>query len=845
MKCKHLLILVLSLLTLGVGAQPLYWTESLYNEALTSTIEKENTAMTEGNYSLKYTYTDDGTPYFLCDTFDVTGDADFSLSVDYLDNDPAGRISMRIWFYEEGNDSYLDRITSDATVDSENWQTITLTGTVPATATFAYVAIRMSTDDGWAGSATFWADNMIYSEDGGVTNKIMNGGFEQWYVAPGSTVQNWEESLYNVDKLSTIEHESEWVSDGYSSVKYSYTDDGTPYFLSDNFDVTGDASYNLAVDYLDNDPAGKISVRIWFYEEGNDSYLDRITSAATVDSEDWQTIELSGTVPAAANYAYIAIRMQTDAAWEGSATFYADNAVYTENGGEENHIANGSFEDWVPPSADPEFVTYKFEGIDPVVVGLIDKDAKTVTATVPFATDLTSLVATYTVNEGTMVKIGETSQESGVTANDFTNPVVYSLSTEDGSTGIEWIVTLTKEAPSTAKDIVSFRFGELDPPVNATVSAADHTVSAEVPSGTAVDALVPTLVISEFATVSPESGTAVDFSSPVTYTVTAQDGSIQDWVVTVTVASAGKVTLFAEDFEGIGTIPEGWIIINNDGYTQAAGEERWQDSAWIVTTTSRLELAGTNVAMASSYCSDMPLDGRADDWLILPKVSILDNTTLSWQAMSTTSSGNYPDDYMVLIAPALDGVTPNIPYFESEANILVTIAPESWSANVGRPGDGLSSHSINLKEAITPSAADGWSNMDVWIAFVLITDRYTNPETGVPNSTAGGSNLAIDNILMVNESATGVNPVNQTSAKLKVYPNPAYGTVKVNLNVSVSTDTQIELVDLTGRTVLQETRFAVAGENTFSLDLSELRKGVYFVKTSVGGSGFVSKLILK
>ncbi|MGL1887455.1 MAG: FG-GAP-like repeat-containing protein, partial [Reichenbachiella sp.] len=76
----------------------------------------------------------------------------------------------------------------------------------------------------------------------------------------------------------------------------------------------------------------------------------------------------------------------------------------------------------------------------------------------------------------------------------------------------------------------------------ATISATNHTIAIEVVNGTTVTALVPTFTVSADATVavsavSQVSGTtANDFTSAVTYTVTAEDGvTTQDWVVTVSV----------------------------------------------------------------------------------------------------------------------------------------------------------------------------------------------------------------------------------------------------------------------------------------------------------------------
>lgn len=78
----------------------------------------------------------------------------------------------------------------------------------------------------------------------------------------------------------------------------------------------------------------------------------------------------------------------------------------------------------------------------------------------------------------------------------------------------------------------------------ATIDTGAHTVAIEVANGTTVTALVATFIASGLSVVDvadavQTSGTtANNFTSPVTYTITAADGSTeQDWVVTVTVAS--------------------------------------------------------------------------------------------------------------------------------------------------------------------------------------------------------------------------------------------------------------------------------------------------------------------
>lgn len=92
-------------------------------------------------------------------------------------------------------------------------------------------------------------------------------------------------------------------------------------------------------------------------------------------------------------------------------------------------------------------------------------------------------------------------------------------------------------AYSSAKSITSFAFNGLTPAVNAIIDENAKTIAATVPAGTSLTALVPTIAVSADATVSPASGEAKDFTSAVTYTVTAQDGTTQAYTVTVSLAS--------------------------------------------------------------------------------------------------------------------------------------------------------------------------------------------------------------------------------------------------------------------------------------------------------------------
>ena len=63
-------------------------------------------------------------------------------------------------------------------------------------------------------------------------------------------------------------------------------------------------------------------------------------------------------------------------------------------------------------------------------------------------------------------------------------------------------------------------------------------ITLHVPESTDVKALAPTFEVARFATANPASGTVRDFSTPQTYTITAQDKSVRDYTVQVVKTAA-------------------------------------------------------------------------------------------------------------------------------------------------------------------------------------------------------------------------------------------------------------------------------------------------------------------
>ena len=102
-----------------------------------------------------------------------------------------------------------------------------------------------------------------------------------------------------------------------------------------------------------------------------------------------------------------------------------------------------------------KFLYGKNVTLSSTITGVIDETSRTILLNVPENANLNALVTTYT-NTGKSIAIDDIPQENSLTANDFTNPVIYTVVAEDGSEK-NYTVTV-KLDPSNANIFTSFRF---------------------------------------------------------------------------------------------------------------------------------------------------------------------------------------------------------------------------------------------------------------------------------------------------------------------------------------------------------------------------------------------------
>jgi Concanavalin A-like lectin/glucanases superfamily len=204
----------------------------------------------------------------------------------------------------------------------------------------------------------------------------------------------------------------------------------------------------------------------------------------------------------------------------------------------------------IAPSTDKKITSFAINGFD----GVIDESAGTINVTLPPRTNAESLIAYFSA-VAKSVAIGSVNQVTGVTQNNFKSALVYKATAEDSSVK-EYTVQVTV-LPAPWNEITEFAFLKTKNPalpsdVTGIINGAD--IQLTLPFG-----LSPADLVADYTTEAQsvsvnqqaqQSGvTHNDFTSPLTYRSTAEDGSVRDYTVTVTVAknSAKELVTFSID----------------------------------------------------------------------------------------------------------------------------------------------------------------------------------------------------------------------------------------------------------------------------------------------------------
>lgn len=298
-------------------------------------------------------------------------------------------------------------------------------------------------------------------------------------------------------------------------------------------------------------------------------------------------------------------------------------------------------------SSENYITTYKLGDAEGVING------DNIAITIPYAMDLAAVKPEITFSEFAVLvepdtlKVGENT---------------YTVTSEDGKVRT-YTVTITRTAVARGRQILSFTYGA----AAGVIDQVNGTISLVLPAGTGTT-FAPTIRVSDFATVTPASGEAQDFSKPVQYKVKAQNGSTNTYTVTVTVSQEQAENPYKAKMKSLVSkinqrysrttagAWEDWEWMNLGFYQKKLGN--LDDDFSIAECIKRLDTT-TNVAMTNIDRKIMTLTARGID---CSKLSKYNNGKPFIDA-----KGNEVDDFVSILYNYRGGYTINGPIFALNA----------------------------------------------------------------------------------------------------------------------------------------------------------------------------------
>ncbi|MCX7953859.1 MAG: DUF5018 domain-containing protein [Bacteroidales bacterium] len=397
----------------------------------------------------------------------------------------------------------------------------------------------------------------------------------------------------------------------------------------------------------------------------------------------------------------------------------------------------------------------------------INHNDTSVTVLMPYGTDVTNLTPEIIVSPGATIN-----PPSGVAQN-FTNPVIYTVISEDNTSIKYWkvyvIVGLNNQA-----DILSF---EIPGQISSNINYADTSVTVLMPHGTNLTNLTPIITISQGAIITPPSGTPQDFTNPVIYTVTAQDGiTTKYWKVTVTTAPP-QIDVIVE-----------WTFPNNPDDSLADGG--------IPANLDKIITCTASGSVSYAYPGASTNCARATGWNdgANTKYWRVDFTTLGYKDIKVSSkqrsSSTGPRDFKLQYMVDNNGL-----WFDVDNSTIV--CADNFTSGV-------------LNELPLPETC----NHKQLVSLRWIMTSNTSVSGNVVSSTGSSR---IDDIIVIG-IYDDLYSTQLTQENVSIYPNPA----NTYLIVKCNDIKQINILDISGKIVLS------AKENILNID--HLNNGIYFVK---------------
>ena len=193
-------------------------------------------------------------------------------------------------------------------------------------------------------------------------------------------------------------------------------------------------------------------------------------------------------------------------------------------------------------SNESKLLAYDFKTVsNPGLVQEINTDivGNNASKTVPFGYNVSNLIADFSVSPGAELYVDGVKQlNSKVTASDYRNSLFVTVVSENKLSQTNYVVTINAKNSEAAilNYTVANQVGA------AVIDPVAKTVKVLVNNNANLSTLIPNVLLSDFATLRigtylQNSGvTTLSYTAPVVYNVTAQNGTVEYWTVTIEAA---------------------------------------------------------------------------------------------------------------------------------------------------------------------------------------------------------------------------------------------------------------------------------------------------------------------
>ena len=487
-----------------------------------------------------------------------------------------------------------------------------------------------------------------------------------------------------------------------------------------------------------------------------------------------------------------------------------------------------------PLSSNAEILTYNIPfQIDSDIVPANDS----IHITMPYGTDVSALVAEFTLSEYAGAEVGTTNQISGSTPNNWTtNPVVYTISSQNGTIR-NWSVYVDVSQTPQA-DILEY---SIPGQINSEIFSENDSIHVMMPFDTDVTNLIAEFTLSYGAdaivgtTEQISSSTPNDWTTnPVIYTVTAETGSpVKEWSVYVELTQYDDSFEPNNDFENASIIPPCDLLnltINNS------------DIDYFLTLSSddQTEIAFLNVSGS-----------------ITPKVTIYDTNETeleSWtgslgenltETFTTPSSGIFyvkvediGNNYL-LASYELIVADESCP-LSSNAEILSYSIPNQVNSEIFAENDSIHvtmPYGTNVSELVAEFTlseyADAIIGTTEQISESTPNDWTVNPVIYTVTSLNGTTR----NWSVYVDIAAGVR--NNTFSNIILYPNPTTGKFYMDIEKSGIDINKVEILNIEGKIVKLYNKSEIN-----KINISNIEPGIYFIKIFFNNNVITRKINL-